>query len=143
MRHAGTQTIETEPVSYTHLDVYKRQGLLRRGDADAALAHDTGRQRGRALQCGADAVRADGGDRTDRHLGQGLGKSRIGQLHHGQRTACLAKAAGSGSQLGGSTGQGLPGAQGLGGLCKQLRCHRDVYKRQVQCFLEGRAFKTE
>ena len=99
-------------------------GLLRRGDADAALAHDTGRQRGGALQRGADAVRADGGDRTDRHLGQGLGKSRIGQFHHGQRTACLAKAAGSGSQLGGRTGQGLPGAQGLGGLCKQLRCHR-------------------
>ena len=57
-------------------------------------------------------------------LGRGLGKSRIGQFHHGQRAACLAKAAGSGSQLGGRTGQGLPGAQGLGGLRKQLRCHR-------------------
>ena len=101
-------------------------GLLRRGDAERALPHDTGSQRGRALHRAADAVRADGRDRADRHGGQSRCQTGIRQLHHSQLTACRAKTNGGSGQLCSGAGQRLGGRQLFRGLTEKHLVHRST-----------------
>ena len=101
-------------------------GLLRRGDADRTLPHDTGSQRGRALHRAADAVWADGRYRADRHGGQSRCQTGIRQLHHSQLTACRAKTNGGSGQLCSGAGQRLGGRQLFRGLTEKHLVHRST-----------------
>ena len=74
-----------------------RLGLLRRGDADAVLAHHAACQRSQTLHRAAHAVRPHRCDGTHRHLGQCRSQTRVRQLHHRQRAAGFAKAVRSGA----------------------------------------------
>ena len=98
--------------------------LLRRGDADGVLPHDACGQRGQTLHRAAHAVRADGRDGADRHIGQGRCQTGIRQLHHSQLAARRTKAAGRSRQLCRLTGQRLCGTESLSSLTEQHRVHR-------------------
>ena len=83
----------------------------------------------------ADAVRADGRYRADRHGGQSRGQTGIRQLHHGQRTACRAKADGGSGQLCSGAGQRLrrqtafPRPRGSSTASTGAPCHPDAGRR--------------
>ena len=101
-----------------------RLGLLRRGDADAFLAHHAARQRSQTLHRAAHAVRSHRCDGAHRHLGQHRSKPCVRQLHHSQRAASLAKAVRSGDKLCRLQGQLLMGGKGIGSAAQQCFVHR-------------------
>ena len=103
-----------------------RLGLLRRGDADAFLAHDACCQSRKALHRAAHTVRADRGDGAHRHAGQHFRKARIRQFHHGQRAARCAKAVGRSGQLRCILRQGFGCGKGIRSQSQQALVHRGI-----------------
>ena len=101
-----------------------RLGLLRRGDADAVLAHHAACQRSQTFHRAAHAVRSHRSDGAHRHFGQHRSQTCVRQLHHSQRAASLAKAVRSGDKLCRLQRHLLMGSKGIGGAAQQCFVHR-------------------
>ena len=101
-----------------------RLGLLRRGDADAFLAHHAACQCSQTFHRAAHAVRSHRCDGAHRHFWQHRSQTCVRQLYYRQRAAGFAKAVRSGNKLCRLQRQLLMGSKGIGGAAQQCFVHR-------------------